>query len=99
MTDMRPNRVIFECVGGRIALDACPKTWGTLTPTADDRKRLCDACERPVFRVANAIEAALRHAQGECIAIPQSVADGARMNGVLIAGQVNWVERFGGLTG
>ena len=91
------NRVIFECGGGRIAMDACPKTWGGLTPTTDDRKRHCDACDRAVFRVTNAVEAAVRHAQGECIAIPPSVAEDARMDGVLILGQVNWVERFSGV--
>lgn len=91
---MSGNRVIFECRGGQIEMAACPQTWGALTPTEDARKRHCDTCERSVFLVANAIEASLRHRQGECIAVPPSVAEGARREGVYIVGQINWVERF-----
>ena len=91
------NRVIFECGGGRIAMDACPMSWSALTPTANARKRHCDACKKPVFLVANAIEAALRHTQGECIAVPPSVAENARAESVYIVGQINWVRRFSGV--
>lgn len=89
------NRRIFNCAGGRIAMDACPQVWGGLQPTGEDRRRYCGACDRLVHLVANAHEAAHRMRQNECIAIPPSVAEKAdRTERMLVVGQIDWLKIF-----
>lgn len=89
------NRVIFNCNGGRIAMQACPKTWGALEAGDGDRRRYCTACDRLVYLVANAHEAAHRMRQNECIAIPPSLANKAEQReGRIVVGQIDWLKIF-----
>lgn len=81
----KPRRVDF--------LFQCPVSWANMEQDSDDeRKRFCQNCERHVFLCHNTIEAALRAEQGECIAVPDWLVEGAReaqhtREGILIAGQ------------
>ena len=71
---------ILNCAAsGRVEFTyRCPMTWEEMAPTDDDRKRHCERCDRAVFRCHDANEAGLRADQGECIAVPAWLADGAR---------------------
>jgi hypothetical protein len=86
---------VFNCSGGQIALNACPKRWDALEPADNPRRRYCSTCDHLVHLVANAHEAAHRMRQNECIAIPPSIADQANAReGRIIAGQIDWLKIF-----
>ncbi len=74
------DRTMLNCgAGGRVVFEyRCPLTWDALTPTDEPRERNCATCRRTVHWCSNLAEAAVRAAQGECIAVPDWVADGVR---------------------
>ena len=77
---MTSPRTMLNCgASGRVEFTfRCPMTWDALDPTGDPNRRDCARCHRTVFRVHNAVDAALRATEGECIAVPVWLADGVR---------------------
>lgn len=53
---------------------ACPKTWSSLTPTADPKVRDCPICNEQVFRCETPGEVSRRARLGQCIAVPRDLA-------------------------
>jgi len=99
MTDTTEPLDILNCAtAGVVSFSVeCPVGWDRLEATPDPRKRYCGECERPVFRCHDANEAGLRAEQGECIAVPAWLAEGARREtrGVLVVGRPDRVALFG----
>ncbi len=56
----------------------CQVAWDDMLETGFPNQRLCTRCSRRVYRCHNASEAALRAEQGECIAVPNWLAQGVR---------------------
>ena len=76
----RKNLDILNCAAsGQVRFTyRCPMTWEQLSATEHARKRHCSTCDRPVYLCHDANEAGIRADQGECIAVPAWLADGAR---------------------
>ena len=66
----------------------CPMRWEQMTPTEHTRQRHCDRCARRVTLCVDANEAALRAEQGECIAVPTWLVEGAREDEASRAGRL-----------
>lgn len=74
----------------------CEVGWDEMEPTASPHQRLCQLCRRRVYRCFNAVDAGLRAEQGECIAVPAWLAQGARQEkpSCLIVGRPERRVRF-----
>ncbi|WVN41195.1 hypothetical protein AOB54_06785 [beta proteobacterium MWH-UniP1] len=54
----------------------CPKIWDSLTPTADERIRLCGECDRRVIFCRTATELKQAIIDDECVAVRISTQRG-----------------------
>lgn len=91
------DREVLNCGGGgRLeVVKSCQRQWQSLDETEAPRTRYCGDCDRLVYKVLNVVEARVRAKQGECIAVPPSVARATRLNIAayaerLIVGGFNW---------
>ncbi len=68
----------------------CPVKWSDLEETDTPLKRHCSQCAKPVYFCHDVIEAGIRAAQNECIAISARLAAATREaipEGVIAVGQ------------
>ena len=88
------KRDILNCAAsGTVTFSfRCPVGWDEMEPTEDPRQRHCRECQRAVYWCHDANEAGIRADQGECIAVPVWLAEGARKRvqpeRLVIAGRV-----------
>ncbi|MEL6179420.1 MAG: hypothetical protein AAFS10_10725 [Myxococcota bacterium] len=80
MTDTTSELDILNCAAdGIVEFELlCPVQWDNMIETEHANQRFCTTCKRRVYRCINSAEAALRAEQGECIAVPDWLAKGAR---------------------
>lgn len=71
---------ILNCAAsGQVDLDTpCAVGWGGMRETGCTDQRRCPSCGRRVFRCVNGVDATLRIANDEIIAVPGWLVEGVR---------------------
>ncbi len=77
---------ILNCAAsGEVDLDTrCPVGWEAMPETGCTDQRRCAACGRRVFRCVNGVDATLRIANDEVIAVPEWLAAGVRRRSTIV---------------
>ncbi len=77
---------ILNCAAsGEVDLDTrCPVGWGAMPDTECTDQRRCGTCGRRVYRCVNGVDATLRIANDEVIAVPGWLVAGVRRRDTIV---------------